>query len=327
MRKVAVVGAGAWGRNLVRNHYLLGSLQTVCDTDPMALSGVLNAHPGIETACTYDEVLEDARISAVVIATPTALHFDFAERALRAGKDVYVEKPLALSADHARRLAEEAQHRGLVLMVGHLLHYHPAFLRLREIAHEGGLGRILGIRSRRLGSAGALREEDPLWDLASHDVSMCLSLVGSNPVEISAAGREGGAPDAVDLSLSFAGVSARISVSCRHPRRERIFTVIGEEKIGIFDDDQPWERKLALHAVSGASGFSNEGLGEGAPEYLSLDPLEPLLAECRHFLECLETRAVPATDGEEACRVLDVLERAQAGLREGAALLEEGAHA
>lgn len=303
---VAVVGAGSWGRHLVRNYADLGVLRVVCDLEEAALARAAGLCPGARTTRDFESVLRDPEVRGVVIALPAALHFDFARRALAAGKDVCVEKPLALRAREARALTEGARERGSVLMVGHVLRYHPAFVALKRRVEEGGLGEIRRIEASRLDpGSGAPTDASPLWDLAPHDVSMILALAGQAPEDVSAEATD--AMGSRDVSLSFStGLRARVRVSRSHPFRERRFTVTLERGRIVFDDALPWSRKLTVHPAPEAAGI------EAAPATVPVPEAEPLREECRHFVECMAARRRPRTDGVEGLQVVEVLERAEA---------------
>lgn len=318
MSKVAVIGTGYWGQNLVRNYHELGALKTVCDINTDALSAIQKRFPGVGVTSRYGDVLGDADVQAVVIALPAAMHFDFAEKALQAGKDVYVEKPLSLRLDHAEILISLAERKGRILMVGHLLHYHPAFRKLKEMVHSGELGKLQYIYSNRLSLGKIRREENSLWSFAPHDISMILSLCNEMPDEVSAFGANylhKGIADVTTTHMSFpSGIHSHIFVSWMHPFKEHKLIVIADRKMAVFEDTLPWERKLAVypHSIKWEMGMPIPEKSE--VEYIPLDQAEPLAAECRHFLECVETRTSPMTDGVEGFRVLKVLDQAQKAL-------------
>lgn len=318
MAKIAVIGTGYWGQNLVRNYHQLGALKTVCDINPEALATMAGRFPGIVTTTKYAEVLQDTEIRGVVIALPAVMHFEFAEMALLAGKDVYVEKPLALRLDHAERLIALARDGGRILMVGHLLHYHPAFLKLKEMALAGELGKIQYIYSNRLSLGKIRREENSLWSFAPHDISMILSLTQEMPDEVTAFGGNylhKSLADVTTTHLSFpGGIKAHIFVSWLHPFKEHKLIVVAEKKMAVFEDSQPWGRKLAIypHSIKWEQGAPIAEKSE--VEFLPVTPSEPLLAECGHFLECIDSREAPLTDGAEGYRVLKVLDQAETSL-------------
>lgn len=321
MNKVAVIGTGYWGQNLVRNYHQLGALKTVCDINPAALVAMQAKFPGIHVETDYAAVLADADIAGVVIALPAEMHFAFAEKALKAGKDVYVEKPLALRLDHAEALIALAREKGRLLMVGHLLHYHPAFLKLKDMVLKGELGKVQYIYSNRLSLGKIRREENSLWSFAPHDISMILSLIREMPDAVTAFGANylhKTLADVTTTHLAFpSGVNAHIFVSWLHPFKEHKLVVIAEKKMAVFEDSLPWEKKLAVypHTIKWENGAPVPEKSE--VQYLPVEPSEPLLAECRHFLECIATRNPPLTDGAEGLRVLKVLDSAETSLRSG----------
>jgi UDP-2-acetamido-3-amino-2,3-dideoxy-glucuronate N-acetyltransferase len=319
MAKVAVIGTGYWGQNLVRNYHTLGALKTVCDVNVAALDSVRFAYPDVQVTPQYSEVLDDPEIQGVVIATPAVMHYSFAREALERGKDVYVEKPLALQLDHAEELVQLARAKNRLLMVGHLLHYHPAFIRLKEIVGSGQLGKLQYIYSNRLSLGRVRREENSLWSFAPHDISMLLALTQAMPERVAAFGANVLQESVADVTNTFlqfpGGLCGHIFVSWLHPFKEHKLVVVAEKGMAVFEDTQPWERKLALypHSVRWEDGVPVPE--KSAAEYIAVEPAEPLASECRHFLNCLQDRARPVTDGEEGLRVLRVLELAQRSLQ------------
>ncbi len=322
--KVAVIGTGYWGKNLVRNFSALGALHTVCDQDSDTLRAFLEKYPGVSAAQSYPEVLRNADIQGVVIATPAPMHADMVREALLAGKDVFVEKPLCLSEEEGAELAELARERGRVLMVGHLLWYHPVVLKLKELVDSGALGRIQYIYSNRLNLGKLRREENVLWSFAPHDISVVLGLTGEEPEVVRA---EGGnylhhrIADTTVTLLSFAsGVRAHIFVSWLHPFKEQKLVVVGEKQMAVFNDTLPWDEKLELfpHSIEWSGNVPVATKADGS--FVKVDQDEPLRAECLHFLECIGSRQTPRTDGREGLRVLKVLNASQAALETGKAV-------
>lgn len=313
--KVAVIGCGQWGGNHVRSLAQLGALAAVADAN-----GELAAATAVKygvAALTVDAAITAPDIAAVVIASPAATHAALARAALLAGKHVLVEKPMALDTGDAADLARLAESRGRCLMVGHLLHYHPAFQRLREIIGAGELGTIRHIRSTRFSLGRVRSEEDVLWSFAPHDVSMVLAVLGREPETVRASGAafiQPGIADVAGIELTFAdGAAASIQVSWAQPVKEQKFVVVGDRGMAVFDDTAPWERKLTLypHAViHGASGVTTRK-ADPVPVPVAAD--EPLLCELRHFLECARSGRRPRTDAAEGLRVLSVLTRATFG--------------
>jgi len=318
MEKVAVIGSGCWGQNLARNYYSLGALKTVCDHSLHILKNMQAAYPGISVTAHYREVLSDREIRGVVIALPSKFHYDFAWQALEHGKDVFVEKPLSLKLEEASRLCDAAAKKNCILMVGHLLRYHAAFIKLQELLGSGALGRIQYIYSNRLSLGKIRREENTLWSFAPHDISMILALCNEMPDCVYARGSNylhKGLADVTTIHLSFpGGISSHIFVSWLHPFKEQKLVVVADKKMAVFEDTQPWDKKITLypHRISWVEGAPVSHKAEA--EYVPVDGSEPLRAECRHFLECITTRSTPVTDGREGERVLRVLASAQASL-------------
>ena len=260
-------------------------------------------------------------IQGVVIATPAETHFALAREALLADKHVYVEKPLVLDEREAGELIDLAHERGRVLMVGHLLQFHPVFIRLKEMASAGELGRINYIYSHRLNLGKIRREENILWSFAPHDISMILALAGEPPESVLATGGNylhQRIADVTTTHLSFAsGLKAHIFVSWLHPFKEQKLVVVGDRKMAVFDDTRPWGEKLMLypHEIRWEGNVPVPARAE--PELPEIPEAEPLRRECEHFLHCMETGEVPLTDGREGLRVLRVLKAAQRSLDAG----------
>lgn len=314
--RVAVIGCGAWGRNLVRTHAGLGSLVAVVDADPEAAAAQAALH-GV-AARSVQEVLDDPDIDAVVIAAPAADHANLARRAIAAGKHLFVEKPLALTVADAEAVVAEASAARRVLMVGHLLQYHPAFLALRDLVVDGRLGELRYLYSNRLNLGRIRQEENSLWSFAPHDLSMLLALVGEEPHEVTATGGNFLSPHIADVTtthLAFpSGPRAHVFVSWLHPFKEQRLVVVGSDAMAVFDDTKDWAEKLVVfdHGVNWTDGIPTADRAEPTP--VPLPPTEPLRLECQHFLDCVATGSTPRTDGVEGLRVLRVLARAQAAL-------------
>lgn len=317
--RVAVIGCGYWGKNLVRVFSELGALAAVCDTNEVR-AGELAARHGSEVRALAD-VLADPGVDAVVIATPAATHADLAIQALRAGKHVFVEKPLALSLREAAQVREEAEQGDRILMVGHLLRYHSAFLELERLVKDGALGALQYVYSTRLNFGKIRREENVFWSFAPHDISMILALVGEEPNRVDSVGHcylHSEIADVTTTHLAFAsGINGHIFVSWLHPFKEQKLVVVGSEGMAVFNDGEPWERKLVLfrHKVVWRNHMPEPLKSEG--EAIPVAAVEPLREEAGHFLACVQEGMRPRTDIEEATRVLRVLERAQASLRAG----------
>lgn len=313
--KVAVIGSGYWGKNLVRNYDRTGALKMICDTNEETLKNFKEQYPEVETVLSYADVLSNAEINGIIIATPAETHFTLAKEALLAGKHVYVEKPLVLDEKEAEELIKIAKDKDLILMVGHLLQYHPIFVKLRELVESGELGRINYIYSNRLNLGKIRREENILWSFAPHDISMILSLTGEEPEKVIATGGNylhQHIADVTTTHLEFpSGTKAHIFVSWLHPFKEQKLVVVGDEKMAVFDDTQPWEDKLLLypHKVEWENNIPVPNKADA--ERVEVPQDEPLFLECKHFLDCIESSVLPRTDAEEGLRVLKVLNAAQ----------------
>lgn len=317
-KSIAVIGAGYWGKNLVRNFAELGLLHTVCDTVVENLLRVTDTYQSVNTTHNLDDVLANPDIKGIVFATPAETHFQFAKQALLAGKDVFVEKPLALSVSQGEELVSLAAKHGRMLMVGHVLQYHPAILKLKALISSGALGRLQYIYSNRLNFGKIRREENILWSFAPHDISVILELVGSMPEEISATGSNYLHQDIADTTMSqmkFSnGVSAHIFVSWLHPFKEQKLVVVGDKQMAVFDDTLSWEQKLTLyhHEIEWLNNVPQAKKGTGTP--VELEQAEPLKQECLAFYESIESRAAAKTSGAEGLNVLKVLDGLQQSL-------------
>lgn len=290
----------------------------MCDVEQEALARASQEY-GVRTTRAFDEVLQDESISAVVIAAPAVQHFDLARRALLRGKDVFVEKPLALRAVDGRELVELAAARHRILQVGHILEFHPAISELKRLITAGELGRIQYIYSSRLNLGKLRTEENILWSFAPHDISAILFLLGESPSRVSAQGGSFLSPPVVDTTLSTldfpSGVKAHIFVSWLHPFKEQKLAIIGSEKMAVFDDVRT-EGKLMLYSHR-INWLDRKPIAQkDAGHAVTIPADEPLRLECEHFLECVRTRKHPRTDGESALRVLEVLEACERSLRD-----------
>ena len=323
---IAVIGSGYWGKNLVRNYYSLGALKLICDKNPVLLEQYNNQYPDVETCLALNDVISREDIQGLVIATPAETHYTLAREGLLAGKHVYVEKPLVLDETEGEALIELASERNRTLMVGHLLQYHPAFVRLKELALSGELGRVNYIYSHRLNLGKIRREENILWFFAPHDISMILSLACEDPEHVYATGgnylhRQ--IADVTTTHLEFpSGLRAHIFVSWLHPYKEQKLVVVGDRKMAVFDDTQPWTDKLLLYPHK-IKWQNNVPVPEkGAPERVEIPEAEPLRLECEHFLHSFTNGNRPQTDGEEGLRVLKVLNAAQRSLNKNGRSIE-----
>ena len=316
--KIAVIGSGYWGKNLIRNYHKLNVLELICDNNEIVLEKFKSQYPSVKTCLAFNEVLTCRDIQGVVIATPAETHFTLAREALLAGKHVYVEKPLVLAEPEAEELIALAQQNKRILMVGHLLQYHPVFVKLKQLAGSGALGRINYIYSNRLNLGKIRREENILWSFAPHDISMILTLADEEPEFVQAVGGNylhQKIADVTTTHLEFtSGLKAHIFVSWLHPFKEQKLVVVGNQKMAVFDDTQPWSHKLLLypHQIRWEQNMPIPEKGE--PELVELPQDEPLRLECEHFLKCIANNQQPITDGNEGLRVLKVLKASQASL-------------
>jgi UDP-2-acetamido-3-amino-2,3-dideoxy-glucuronate N-acetyltransferase len=319
--RIAVVGAGYWGKNLVRNFHALNVLQAVCDSNEVALNRIRQDY-AVATTQDFEAILRDSQVDAVVIATPAAQHYELAVRCLRAGKHVFVEKPLALRVEEGKAIVNLAMERNLVLMVGHILEYHPAIIELKRLVREGQLGKIQYIYSSRLNLGKLRTEENILWSFAPHDISVILQMLDEPPSRAAAHGGSYLNPPLVDTTLSTlefpSGAKAHIFVSWLHPFKEQKLCVIGSQKMAVFDDLEP-EKKLVLYAHR-VNWLDRKPVAErDGGQVIDLPKYEPLQKECEHFLECVAEGARPRTDGDSALRVLEVLDACGRSLNQGGA--------
>jgi len=315
---IAIIGAGYWGKNLVRNYHEIGALKLICDKNEGLLTQFKNQYPDVETCLALNEILSREDIHGVVIGTPAETHYNIAREALLSAKHVFIEKPLALEEKEGAELLALAEEKNLVLMVGHLLQYHPVFVRLKQLATGGELGRINYIYSHRLNLGKIRREENILWSFAPHDISMILSLACEEPEAVFATGGNylhKKIADVTTTHLEFpSGLRAHIFVSWLHPFKDQKLVVVGDRKMAVFDDTQPWDNKLLLypHEIKWQSNIPVPAKAE--PERFNISQAEPLRIECEHFLECISHRTQPFTDGREGLRVLKILKASQHSL-------------
>lgn len=334
---VAVVGAGGWGKNHVRNFAALpgAELRYVCDRAEKARADVRAAFPSLRVVPDVDEVLADGEVRAVVIASDAPSHEELARRALAAGRDVFVEKPLTLSAASSAELCELADAGERVLMVGHLLLYHPAIEKLRALIDAGELGEVLYLTSQRTNLGVVRRDENAWWSLAPHDVSVANYLLGASPVSVSASGGvflqpERGIEDVVFATVKYAGGKlAHVHVSWLDPHKTRRLTVVGSRKMAVFDDTSP-DQKLMLFdkgvevpppALTYAEGVR---VRTGDIVVPALRMTEPLRRECEDFLEAVRTRRPPRADGKSGWEVVRVLEAGARSLAEAGRRVDIG---
>lgn len=328
--RVALIGYGYWGRNIARNLDDLGALAAIAETDPTARAAAGRKHPNT-SLCDAQGALENPALDAIAIATPAATHGALVGAALAAGKHVFVEKPLCLDLAEAACHAASAVARGSILMVGHLLHYHPAFVALAAAVGAGELGRLRYIYSHRLSLGKIRREENALWSFAPHDISMILALAGEMPERVTTNGGQyltTGVADTTLSHLSFPnGVQAHVFVSWLHPYKDQRLVVIGERAMAVFNDVALGPEKLLLyrHKAHWDGDLPVVDKADALP--IPYDESEPLRRECEAFLEAIRGRLRPPSDAAEGVRVLRILDACQRSLETRAPALLAGAAA
>jgi len=315
--KIVHVGAGYWGKNIVRNLAEMGVLSHICDGSTETIARFRQIYPNISFSSDIDEPLSDESVSAFSIATPAATHFDLVKKCLIAGKDVFVEKPLALQYDEGKELARLAAEKQCILMVGHILLYHPAILKMKQLMDDGVLGKIGYCYSNRLNLGKVRKEENILWSFAPHDISVLNFLMNGPPDTVYASGEIILQPGIHDVTLTAlkwkVGISAHINVSWLHPFKEHRFVVVGDKAMLVFDDTRTTD-KLVLYD-RGIDFVSGEPVKrDKETRTIEFAVKEPLRAELEHFLECLTDRKKPKSDATEALAVLRVLTEAQTSL-------------
>jgi predicted dehydrogenase len=325
---IAVVGTGDWGANLVRNFSALPGTKLValCDTDPTRLAKTAAQYPGVRTTGRLEDIASAPDVRGVVVAATAIEHYPIAKALLEAGKDVYVEKPMALRVDHAEELVKLSRDRDRILMVGHLLLHHPGVRYLKEMVRKGELGEVFYIYSQRVNLGKVRRDENALWSFAPHDLSVILHLLEMEPIDVAARGSaflQGTVEDVVFLHLRFpGGKMAHVHVSWLDPHKLRKFTVVGSQKMVVFDDMEASE-KLRIYdkGIDRAGQIVSYGdalsvrSGDIVIPKISLQ--EPLRLECQHFVECVREHKAPLTDGADGLRVVRVLAAAQQSLEAG----------
>jgi len=327
---IAVVGTGDWGANLVRNFAALPGAQlvAVCDADPDRLQKTAARYPGVRAVPDAAAIAADPGVRGVVVSASAVHHYALARTMLEAGKDVFVEKPLTLRVEHAETLVRIAREKQAILMVGHLLLYHPAVKYMKDFAASGALGDLLYIYSQRVNLGKVRRDENALWSFAPHDLSVILHLIDAEPVDVVARGSaflQGKVEDVVFVDLRFPdGRLAHVHVSWLDPHKLRKFTVVGSQKMVVFDDMEAGEKiRVYDKGVDRAGQVVSYGdaltvrSGDILIPKISLQ--EPLRLECQHFVDCIRERRQPLTDGESGLRVVKVLAAAQASLERGGA--------
>jgi predicted dehydrogenase len=331
--KLGQIGLGAWGRNLLRTFHGLPDVTIVsaCDADQSTLSRLQGTYPDVQFTNDPNAILNDSSIEAVVVATPPASHYELASKALQNGKDVFVEKPMVLGIEDGRALLEQSEQFKRILMVGHIMVYHPASLKMKEFIDCGKLGKIYYLYATRV-NLGKVRDiENSLWSFAPHDVSLIIYLLNQMPVRVSATGAAYLQKDIEDVSfmtMHFEDKTmAHIHVSWLDPHKERKLTVVGSKMMAVFDDTESSE-KIWLYDKGVETKMDYNTYGE----YLSLragdiiipkvDSAEPLKLECQHFINCIKNRIQPRSDGRDGLKVLTILSAAQKSMEQGGVPME-----
>ncbi|MBD3169002.1 MAG: hypothetical protein GF307_05930 [candidate division Zixibacteria bacterium] len=328
MIRIGQIGLGAWGKNLLRNFYTLGGCELIiaADVNDKAIEKLKPGYPNVEFTTDIDSVLNAGKIDAVVIATPPKDHYELAVKAIEAGLDVFVEKPLVLNVRHGEELLKLAEEKKKIIMVGHIMEYHPATEYLKGIIDKGELGRVYYLYSSRV-NLGKVRDiENSLWSFAPHDISMINYLIGEKPTKVSADGQwylQEGIEDVAFMTMHYPGKTmAHVHVSWLDPHKDRKLTIVGSDKMAVFNDTEPAEKiRIFDKSVQISQDYNTYG------EYLSLRtgdivipkiPVgEPLKAECEHFVNCVENRLQPRSDGNDGLAVLKILDAAQKSLELG----------
>lgn len=331
---VAVVGAGYWGPNLIRNMSEApgAELRAICDQDEKRLKDVGRRYPGVSLVTNFEALLADPKISAIVLATPASAHAAMGIRAMEAGKDVLVEKPLAVSGDECRRLIDCAEKTGRVLMVGHTFIYNSAVKTIKQIVDSGEIGEVLYVYSSRVNLGRIRQDVNALWNVAPHDISILNFVLGAEPLRVQALGRSYVQPGIEDVVFAVfeypGGLLAHVHASWLDPSKVRKTTFVGSKKMIVYDDVES-EGKIKIYDKGVRRQTPEQEYGEFQLRLHDGDILipkirfaEPLAEECKHFVECCRTRKRPDTDGRAGLSVVTALEAAQESLRRGGESVE-----
>jgi len=305
--KIAVTGCGAWGRNLVRNFYNLESLYSICDMDSETLCKISEEYEGVKCICDFNQLLQTDEVDGVVIATPSHTHYPLTKKALEAGKHVYVEKPIATNSEEAKELMELAEEKGLALMVGHLLLYHPVVNRIKSLVKDDVLGKISYAQSDRLNVNFFRNDRSVLWDLAPHDLSMISYILNKSPLHVENASgcsvNNDGIVDITHVDIEFEDdIQAHISNSWIHPLKKVALIIRGTKATAVFDDSFQ-EKTFELY-----DNTTTEKRLIECPDYIEIEPLK---LECQHFLSCIKNKTKPRSDGLNGYETVKILEEAE----------------
>jgi predicted dehydrogenase len=331
---IAVVGCGYWGPNLIRNFAALPdcTVRYVCDKDPKRLAHMKELYPSVEITKDFDQILGDKSVDAVVVATTVHLHYGFAKKALEAGKHVFVEKPMTQTSEEANELVQLAARKKLTLMVGHTFIYSSPVRRIKEIIQSGDIGEVQYISSRRLNLGLFQKDINVAWDLAPHDISIILYLLGKPPVSVNCQGKAHVTKDVEDvtnMSLNFDnGGFATVQSSWLDPNKVREMIIVGSKRMIVYDDNEPLEKikiydkrvETPPHYDTFAEFQYSYHYGDMYAPYIK--QVEPLKVETQHFLECIKTGKKPETSGLEGLRVIQILEASSRSLKNGGSRIE-----
>jgi len=311
---IGLVGSGFWGKNILRNLFELEVLHTMCDVNKEIINEYRKSYPNIRITTKIEDILSNPEIIAVAIATPATTHYEIIKKVLKADKDVFVEKPLALTFKEGQEIVNLAYKKNKILMVGHILQYHPAVIKLKDIINNGELGKINYIYSNRLNIGKLRTEENILWSFAPHDISVILMLLNEEPIHVSTFGGDylnKGIYDITITTLEFRnGVKAHIFVSWLHPYKEQKLVVVGSKAMAVFDDVSNKKLFIYPHKIEWKDG--KIPIAQKADyKVIPVIDEEPLKAELNHFIECVKIRKKPLTDGYEGLKVLKILESAE----------------
>ena len=316
MKNIAVIGCGYWGKNLVRNFHELGALAAIWE--PVETVAKTFSEKYHVPARSWENILKDASIQGVVLAVPVPLHAKLCIEALKAGKDVFIEKPLALTEAEGLDVKAALQKTSQILLVGHLLQYHPAIEAIKHLLTDGAIGNLKYIRSHRFNLGKVRSNENVLWSFAPHDFSVVHSLAQSDIASITAHGQcyfGDKIADRVDIHIAYASdVRAEVCTSWLHPFKEHKMVIGGTKGMLVFDDILPLEQKLQLYRRVYARNRQSVVTKKADPENIPLPPTEPLKAECQHFIDCMQSRQQPRTNIDEGLAVLHMLQLAQESL-------------
>jgi len=329
--QIAVVGCGYWGPNLIRNVQSLPNCQVnyICDTDPKRLDHMKSLYPDINTTTSFDDVIHDDRVEAIMIATPVTTHFELGQKSLKAGKHTFIEKPLATTSEECHKLIEIADAGSLTLMVGHTFIYTAAVRKMKQLVEADELGEIYSIQSQRLNLGLLQKKINVAWDLAPHDLSIVTFVMGQLPLSVSCQGKAHVYPnveDMITISLDFEGsLSATIQSSWLHPKKVREMAIIGSKKMVLYDDVEPIEKiKIYDKRVEAPAHYDTFAEFQFAYHYGDihtpfLQQQEPLKGQCEHFVECIRQGTPPDTGGVAGLQVVEILEAASESLKQNGA--------